>query len=558
MSPSKPLRIPPLVLALAGLPLAAFGQALPGSGQLLQQAQPRAPQQQQAEPSLQIQSAATPAGTDATPFAVSRIDIEGNTRIPTATLHALVADGEGGTLTLTRLNVLAQRITDYYRAHGYPLARAFIPAQTLDSGTVRIRVVEARYDQVRLDNRSRASDRLLHATLAPLRPGEVVESAALDRRLLLAGELPGAAPRATLSPGDATGTSTLDVAVAATPSVEGHVSVDDMGTRYTGRMRVGAGLGINEPLRQGDRVDLDLLTAGHGMRYARAGYQLTLNGQGTRAGAAWSALDYALGGPLRALDASGRARVGSAWLSQPLVRSRSARLDARLQFDHKQLRDAIGSADVHRDRHTDSATLNLIGTRADQWAGGGSSTASVGITHGRLHFDDATAQAADAASARTEGSYTRWNLGLSRLQNLSATTRLFANLSAQGASGNLDSSEQFLLGGSDSVRGYDMASLGGDRGWLGTLELRHDLDWDCVGRCTGSVFIDHGALHINSRPWTAGSNHAQLSSIGVGLAWFGRNQWQGQVQLAKPFGAESSLAASQTDARLWVWLLKGF
>lgn len=558
MSRASSLRMSPLALALVGLPLAALGQTLPSSGQLLQQAQPRVPEQQRAKPSLDIQSAPTSAGTDATPFAVSRLDIEGNTRIPTATLHALVADGEGHTLTLTRLNGLAQRITNYYRAHGYPLARAFIPAQTLDSGTVRIQVVEARYDQVRVENHSRASDRLLHATLAPLRSGDVVEGSALDRRLLLAGELPGAVPRATLSPGEAAGTSTLGVAVGASPTVDGQVSVDDMGTRYTGRMRIGAGLGINEPLRQGDRLDLDVLTAGHGMRYGRVAYQLTLNGEGTRAGAAWSALAYALGGPLRALDASGQARVGSAWLTQPLVRSRSGRLDVRLQFDHKELRDAIGSADVHCDRHTDSASLSLAGTHTDDWAGGGNSSASLSVTHGRLRFDDAAAQAADAASARTEGSYTRWNANLSRLQTLSPTTRLFANLSAQGSSGNLDVSEQLLLGGSDSVRGYDVASLGGDRGWLGTLELRHDLDWGCAGRCTGSVFVDHGALRIDSRPWAAGSNHATLNSVGVGFTWLGRSQWQAQVQLAKPFGAETALAARQTDARLWVWLLKGF
>ncbi|MBN8712929.1 MAG: hypothetical protein J0H50_03000 [Xanthomonadales bacterium] len=69
---------------------------------------------------------------------------------------------------------------------------------------------------------------------------------------------------------------------------------------------------------------------------------------------------------------------------------------------------------------------------------------------------------------------------------------------------------------------------------------------------------DHGAPRIASRPWTTGSNHARLSSVGVGFAWLGPSQWQAQVQVAKPFGAETPLAARQTNARLWVWLLKGF
>ncbi|MEO8747459.1 MAG: ShlB/FhaC/HecB family hemolysin secretion/activation protein, partial [Rhodanobacter sp.] len=439
-----------------------------------------------------------------------------------------------------------------------PLARAFIPAQTLDGGTVRIRVVEARYDQVRADNHSRVSDSLVGATLAPLHSGEVVKRSTLDRSLLLLGQLPGASPQATLSPGTSPGTSSLDVAVAATPTVQGSVSLDDGGTRYTGSMRAGASLGINEPLRHGDQLNLDAMTAGHGMEYGRLGYQFTLNGHGTRVGAAYSALTYALAGPLRAIDASGTAGVGSAWVTQPLLRGQTSRVDFRLQVDRKQLRDEIGSATLHNDRHTDSATVSVVGQHTDNWAGGGTSSASLSITQGTLHFDDAAAEAADAASARTAGTFTHWNASVSRLQNLAAGTRLYASLSAQHGRDNLDSSEQFLLGGSDSVRGYGVASVAGDSGWIGTLELRHDLNWGCAGLCVGSVFIDHGALRIDSDPWTSGPNHSHLSSAGVGFTWVGANQWQGQLQIARPIGNDPMLRGKQDDARIWVWLLKGF
>ena len=54
----------------------------------------------------------------------------------------LVADAEGRSLTLSRIEGLAKRITDYYHAHGYPLARAVIPPQTIEDGVVEIRVNE--------------------------------------------------------------------------------------------------------------------------------------------------------------------------------------------------------------------------------------------------------------------------------------------------------------------------------------------------------------------------------------------------------------------------------
>lgn len=77
-------------------------------------------------------------------------------------------------------------------------------------------------------------------------------------------------------------------------------------------------------------------------------------------------------------------------------------------------------------------------------------------------------------------------------------------------------------------------------------------------RARGCSGDEQPGIQAGKRPWTAGSNHARLSSVGVGFAWLGPSQWQAQVQVAKPFGAEAPVAARQTNARLWVWLLKGF
>ncbi|MFA6229220.1 MAG: ShlB/FhaC/HecB family hemolysin secretion/activation protein [Rhodanobacter sp.] len=552
------LRLSPLALALLALPLTTPAQTIPNSGQLLQQVAPPPTSTPKSKPHLAIEPNPAAAANDRTPFAVTQLQIDGNTVFDTATLHALVADGEGHTQTLTRLNTLAQRLTDYYHTHGYPLARALVPAQTLSGGIVHITVVEARYDQTRLENHSRVSDSLLRATLAPLRPGDMVRQSALDRSLALLAELPGVSPHATLSPGATEGTSTLGVVTDAAPIVQGNLLLDDAGTRYTGRMRVGGNLAINNPLHHGDQLSLSALSSGHGLRYGRMSYQYTLNGQGTRVGAAYSTLAYALGGPLRALDAHGTAQVGSAWLTQPLLRTRSSSVDLRLQFDHKRLRDRIDRIALGNDRHTHTMSASVLGQHGDDWAGGGLTSASLNVSHGALHFDQAAAADADAATARTQGSYTYWNASLARLQNLAASTRLYARVSAQHSGRNLDSSEQYLLGGPDSVRGYDIASVAGASGWLGTVELRHDLDWRCAGHCEGSVFVDHGALTVNADPWTAGRNHTRLSSAGIGFSWIGTRLWQAQVQIAVPLDATPQLTGKRNAAQLWVQVSRGF
>jgi hemolysin activation/secretion protein len=558
MSVSFRFRLSPLALALFALPLATPAQTIPNSGHILQQVPPKPTEKPATSPGLVIESPANHTIDDATPFAVTHLQLEGNTVFDSTTLRALVADGEGKTQTLTQLNTLAQRITDYYHAHGYPLARALVPAQTLSGGTVRLQVIEARYDQIQLDNRSRVSDGLLRATLAPLRPGEVVTQSSLDTSLLLLGDLPGAEPHATLRPGAQTGTSTLDVHADAGPTLQGQVVADTAGSRYTGRLRVGTYLDLNNPLRHGDQLSVGALSSGHGMRYGRLGYQFTLNGHGTRLGAAYSMLAYALGGPLDALDAHGTAKVSSAWLAQPLVRTHNSRLDVRLQFDRKQLRDSIDTTALSNDRHSNHWTASVVGQHGDHWAGGGLTSANLSVGHGRLGFDEVAAQAADAATARTQGSYTHWNASLTRLQNLSAATRLYVSLSGQHSNRNLDSSEQFLLGGSNSVRGYDVSSIAGASGWLGTVELRHDLPFDCAGHCEGSLFVDHGSLRVNAEPWTRDPNRANLSSAGVGFNWIGTSPWQLQVQLATPIGAVPALLGKRGSARAWLQVARGF
>jgi hemolysin activation/secretion protein len=202
----------------------------------------------------------------------------------------------------------------------------------------------------------------------------------------------------------------------------------------------------------------------------------------------------------------------------------------------------------------------VYGQRSDDLAGGGFTSANLSLGHGQLGFDQSAAAAAasDAAAARTQGSYTHWNAGLARLQSLSAGTRLYASVSGQHSNRNLDTSEQFLLGGPGSVRGYDVASVAGSSGWLGTLELRHDLNWGCAGRCEGSVFVDHGSLRINADPWAAGRNRVDLHSAGVGFNWIGTRAWQAQVQLAAPMGAAPTLLGKRSSARLWLRVAKGF
>jgi hemolysin activation/secretion protein len=554
---STVLRLSPLALALLAAPVFAQ-QAPPTGGELLRRAQPSQPPLPQPEPGLQIQSPAGQAG-DNTPFAVKQIVLRGNTIFHTDTLHALVADGEGHTQTLTSLTMLAQRVTDYYRAHGYPLSRAIVPVQTLSDGVVQFTVIEARYDKVQLANHSRVKTSLLNATLSPLQSGQPVTQDALDRQLMLLNDLPGVQSHAVLSPGSTPGTSDLSVDAQALPPVTGNLTLDDGGDRYTGRIRLGGNVAVNNLAGLGDQLSVGLLASDEHMQYGHIAYDFALNGEGTRFGAAYSGLSYRLGDGLSDLDAGGHATEASAWLSQPIVRSPTTNVSARLEVDNHDLHDDTGNTDVHDDRHTWDWTLSTTLDHRDGWGAGGVTQGQLSVTRGQLGFDNAAAQAGDAATADTQGHELHWDGGVSRLQTITAATRLYVAVSGQYSHRNLDSSEQFLLGGMQSVRGYEVSTLAGASGYLTTVELRRDLRLP-GGAWQGSVFADQGGLWINPEPWAGltGSNHATLSSVGLGLNWAGPDQWTAQVQVGQPVGGTPELAGERPSTRAWVQVSKGF
>jgi hemolysin activation/secretion protein len=542
-----------LAALFATLPLTVLA-APPDAGSIIQQikpAMPPAPSSTDTGLTIGHENGASQPFT--VPFLVKSVQITGNTLIDTATLHALIADAEGKELTLAQLHELAKRITDYYHAHNYPLARAIVPAQTVHDGIVNIEIIEARYGRVSVNNKSQVNDGLIQDTLSPLHNGQVITQDGLDHSLLLLSDMQGVAVNATLLPGAAVGTSDLQINIAPGKTVSGNVALDNYGNRYTGRTRAGGTVNLIDPLHYGDVLSLSGLTSGSGMNYGRIAYDTLINGRGTHLGGSVSALHYILGDVFSNLNGHGTAQIESLWAKHPFMRTRDINLYGQVQYDHKQLRDHIDASapPTRNDRHLDNGTVSVAG---DARTGRGISTWNLAVTSGHVGFDDGAAQLNDAASAKTQGSFSKWNLNLSRLQGVFLKSALYLSLSAQGSNHNLDSAEKMVAGGPYTVRAYDMGSVSGDSGYLGSIELRQNLtpQWQAL------VFVDSEHVTVNHTPWIAGTNSATLNGAGVGINWAGQSQWGGKAYIAKRLGSAPVLVANASSVRAWVEIDKGF
>lgn len=483
---------------------------------------------------------------------VKGFTLQGNSAIASEELLALLADLQGRTVSLGELQVGANRITQRYRERGYPLARAYLPAQEIDGGVVQIAVMEGRYGEVGLNNSSRVSDAAL-APINALKSGDAVRSAPLERSLLLLSDTPGVEVKSTLKPGASVGATDLLVDVQPGPLLSGSIDADNYGNRFTGEYRLGGTLNVNSPLGLGDRLSVRAMGSDEDQQYGRIAYQLPIGPWSTQVGVAYSDMDYELAKNFDELKAHGNARITSLFASQPLVRSRDFSLYAQLQFDDKRLEDDIDLFDSKSDKRSRVVIATLNGNSRDDLFGGGVNSFALAWSQGSLNIDGALNQAIDDLTAGTQGRFHKLNPSLVRLQRLTDRFSLYTQLQGQWADGNLDSSEKISLGGAYGVRAYPQGEASGDQGWLANLELRYALTdaWQL------STFADHGQVRLNKDTWSNGENHRSLSAAGVGARW-ATHDWQVNAVAAWKIGNDDPQSDVDRSPRLWAQVVRFF
>lgn len=534
--------------------LSAAAATAPDAGQTQQgidQAPLQLPERQRLELNLP-DAPADPAAEAGPRLQVNGFILDGNQALSDEVLLTQLADLSGRELTVGQLQGAANRITRLYRESGYPLARAYLPAQEIEGGMLKIAVLEGRYGEIQVKDQATLRGSAL-APLAALQAGDAVQGKSLERSLLLLQDTPGVEVKSTLRPGTSTGTTDLLVDVQRAPLVSGSVDADNYGNRFVGEYRLGGTLNLNNPLGFGDRLTLRAMGSEEDQRYGRIAYQLPVGPWATQVGVAYSDMDYQLGKDFEDLDAHGNARIASVFALQPLVRSRDFSLYGQLQFDDKRLKDDIDLFDQKSDKRARVTILSLTGNSRDTLLGGGVNSFALAWSQGSLNIDGAPAKRVDDLTAGTRGQFHKLNPSLVRLQRLSDRFSLYTQLQGQWADGNLDSSEKLYLGGAYGVRAYPQGEASGDQGWLANVELRYALNeaWQL------STFVDHGQVRLNKNTWADEDNHRSLSGAGVGARWAAHG-WQISTVAAWRLGNADGESDVSRTPRVWAQVVRAF
>lgn len=444
-----------------------------------------------------------------------------------AALPALTAPFVGKRRGYEDLVNAAGAVTRYLqREMGFYLGYAYLPEQTPVDGVIRIAVLEGRLDEVILNwpDKMPLERSVVEAYLARLKPGEILHVRDVERIVFLVNDLRGITARFEVKSGRTPGTASLVVTPQPENRIVSRAEVDTSGSRYSGVARLSWLSTISSPFGRGDGLVLNALsTTTRGLMFGLAGYTLPVGSDGLKLGASLSLVRYELDRVELPLGLAGDAATVTLYSLYPVIRSRNLNLFALASLDSKQFNDRTESTGLETRKRATDLQLSVSGDARDDLLTGGVSTYELSMIHGRV-------SASRPLPTDIAPNYTLVRANVSRLQNLSANRLLlYANLKGQIATKNLDSTEQFQLGGPDRVRAFAPGEGTGDTGLVLSLELRYLPPEDWFGRVARelvfSAFYDTGRIKFKDTPLSVPvgedpvANTSTLSGWGIGAVW---------------------------------------
>lgn len=471
-----------------------------------------------------------------------------------AALPALTARYTGANRSFEDLANAAAEVTRFLqRDLGYYLGYAYLPEQVPEGGVIRIAVLEGRLDKIVLQwtDGLPVERAVVENYLSRLVPGSVLLVRDVERVVFLVNDLRGISTRFEVGAGSLPGTATLVVTPRAESTFSGRLEVDVNGSRFLGRTRLAGLVQRVSPFGRGDGITANLLasTTG-GLAFGLVSYNTPLGGDGFKLGASLSAVRYQLDKDTFPLDLNGNAITFNGYGLYPLVRSRNLNLFTLASYENKRYSDSI--ADVESKKTVDTGAFGFTGDFRDSLAGGGVSTFELNGIAGRLKRDGG-AQSGDTPK------FAKLNYGFTRLQDV-VTGRLLMYLALRGqhALRNLDTTEQFRLGGPDGVRAFAAGEGTGDSGFIGTAELRWLPPDEWVGRnareMVASLFYDAGRVRLRTDP-DAGStaaNRESFSAWGLAFAWVRPDAFALRLSVAKPVSGVPRSDPEVRDPRVYL------
>lgn len=497
---------------------------------------------------------------------VERFEIDGYAPADTAALHEQLKPYTGAGRHFEDLSNAVQAVTAYLqRDLGLYLAYAYLPAQNVSNGVVRIQVLPGVLENVEVQwpaEELRVKRSVIESHLKALKPGQIIRVSEVERVVFLLNDLRGIHVRFAVKPGEQPGTAVLVATPSQGEALSGSVSLDANGSRYAGSNRATVSAYWESPLGLGDSLSFSHLRSDTGgLEFSLLGYTVPVGGDGLKLGLNASTVHYQLNNNDFPLDLNGDASTVGVFGLYPLVRSRNLNLFVLAGQDHRILTDRQSLAGLETRKTIDSLRLSLSGDARDAALGGGLNFFNWTLEQSKTFYPAGRPFGLDDEPRSLRSQYS-----VARLQTLvPGRWMLWAQVRGQDAYDNLDSSDQCALGGSTAVRAFAQGEAAGDTCTLVTLELRHLLNYAWLGdagrNMSLNAFYDQGRVHLRNdasgRP-SSFNNLDELAGYGFSWSWDMDRQFALNVSVAWPLQGQPKSDPKVQTPRLFATITYNF
>lgn len=493
-------------------------------------------------------------------FPLTQVQIldRNNQEVVTDELAHILKNYVGKEVSLSDLSNLANEISEFYRNNNYLVAKAILPPQEIEQGTVKILLLKGNVGEIRLQNHSALSNKFVsRLSNTTVNTSEFILKDELEKFALTINDVPGVNAGLQLSAGKKVGEANLLIKINDAKRFSGYVSVDNQGNKYTGRYRLAAGTKVSNLNGWGDELKLDLLSSNQAnLKNARIDYSSLIDGYSTRFGVTANYLDYKLGGNFKSLQSQGHSHTLGAYLLHPTIRTPNFRLSTKVSFNHQNLTDEQQAATAKQKRKINSLTAGIDGS----WnlIKDGTTYFSLSTLFGNLANQTNESKHYATEDFQPKSHFTVYNYRLSHEQILPKSFAFNIGINGQFADKNLESSQKMLLGGLSGVRGHQAGAASVDEGHVIQTEFKHYLPVFSQSVLVSSLFYDYGfGKSYKHSQFLAQSvkNNVKLQSVGAGLSLSDAGSYAINVSVAKPIDNNINNADKH---QFWLSMIKTF
>ncbi|MBI3615643.1 MAG: ShlB/FhaC/HecB family hemolysin secretion/activation protein [Candidatus Omnitrophica bacterium] len=531
------------VAAAAGVELAPSEQPESIKERIRKEMEERAEPEKKPEPAVELPpELERPPVAEGPRFPVRQITLKGNTVIPTAELELPIASlHRGPQMSLKELQELADVIQQQYRSRGYLTTIALVPPQRIEEGKAVIEIVEGRLGQVIIEGNRYFSTAQIRRVW-PIVSGEVLRYQKIRRALRRLNANPSRRVQALLRPGNSPGTTDVVLKVVDRFPLRPTLFSDRRGTKVIGEYRFGWSLRHSNLLGRDDSLIIGMV-AGRAFGAGFGQYAWPLGSYGTRLILAATHAQVSARRQFKPFGVNGISETYSVALDQPLISEELTNLDLKVGLDFSESRTKVLSAVSRRDR----LRAIRLETNLRHRDKSGSWTMGPEVALGLKGLGSSSENNPLAGRAGAAPDFKKFQLNLTRTQQMPWATQLNFGVTGQMVSSKLTPQEELYLGGASTVRGYPEGDYLADQGiftrldylipafWIPGSWRLPGFDLPLKDALQTDLFLDRGYGRLRA---VTGEEHRSRNLMGTGFGFVlqGREGLSGRIEWGRNIG----------------------